>query len=51
VPIEEEEEDTLRTIYFSDLHSILLYGVIFWGNSAYSSNIFKKRERERERDN
>ena len=33
-------QDTLRTIYFSYFHSILLYGIIFWGNSAYSSNIF-----------
>ena len=34
-------QDTLRTIYFSYFHSILSYGVIFGGNSAYSSNIFK----------
>ena len=38
-------QDTLRTIYFSHLHSILLYGIIFWGNSAYGSNIFKIQER------
>jgi len=30
-------QDTLRTIYFSYFHFILLYGIIFWGNSAYSS--------------
>jgi len=24
-------QDTLRTIYFSYFHSILLYGIIFWG--------------------
>jgi len=30
----------LRTIYFSYVHSIITYGVIFWGNSSYS-NIFK----------
>ena len=34
-------QDTLRTIYFSYFHSILSYSIIFWGNSAYSSNIFK----------
>ena len=34
-------QDTLRTIYLSYFHSIQSYGIIFWGNSAYSSNIFK----------
>ena len=33
------------TIYFSYFHSILSYGIIFWGNSAYSSNIFKIQKR------
>jgi len=33
-------QDTIRTIYFSYFPSILLYGIIFRGNSAYSSNIF-----------
>ena len=37
--------DTLRTIYFSYFHSILLYDIIFWGNFAYSSNIFKIQKR------
>jgi len=27
-------QDTLRIIYFSYFHSILSYGIIFWGNSA-----------------
>jgi hypothetical protein len=34
-------QDTIRKIYFSYFYSILLYGVILWGNSAYSCNIFK----------
>jgi len=38
-------QDTIRTIYFSYFHSILLYGIIFWGNSAYRSNIFKIQKR------
>ena len=38
-------QDTLRTIYFSYFHSIVSYGIIFWGNSAYSSNIFKIQKR------
>jgi len=35
----------VRTTYFSYFHSILSYGIIFWGNSAYSSNIFKIQKR------
>ena len=38
-------QDTLRTIYISYFHSILWYGIIFWGNSPYSSNIFKIQKR------
>ena len=38
-------QDTLKSIYFSYFHSILSYGIIFWGNSAYSSNIFKVQRR------
>jgi len=38
-------QDTLRIIYFSYFHSILLYGIILWGNSAYSPNIFKIQKR------
>ena len=38
-------QDTLRTVYFSRFHFILLYGIIFWGNSAYSCTIFKIQKR------
>ena len=38
-------QDTLRTIYFIHFHSNLPYGIIFWDNSAYSSNIFKIQKR------
>ena len=34
-------EDTLRMIYHSYVHSVISYGIIFWGNSAHSTNIFK----------
>jgi len=40
-----KSQDTLKTIYFSYFHSILAYGIIFWGNSAYSTNIFKIQKR------
>jgi len=38
-------QDTLSTVYFPYFHSNLFYGIIFWGNSAYSSDIFKIQKR------
>lgn len=35
----------LRTIYFSYFHSLMSYGVIFWGNSHIANDIFKIRKR------
>jgi hypothetical protein len=37
--------DVLRTIYFSNVHSVISYGIIFWGNSHFSINIFKIQKR------
>jgi len=37
--------DVLRTIYFSYVHSVILYGIIFWGISHFSTNIFKIQKR------
>ena len=37
--------DVLRTIYFSHVHSVISYGIIFWGNSHLSTNIFKIQKR------
>jgi hypothetical protein len=34
-------EDTLKMIYHSYIHSIITYGIIFWGNSAHNTDIFK----------
>ena len=31
----------LKTVYFSYFHSIMSYGVIFWGNLCVSNDIFK----------
>jgi hypothetical protein len=36
--------DTLKMMYFSYVHSIITYGVIFWGNSPYSIKIFRMQE-------
>ena len=37
--------EVLRMVYFSCFHSIMSYGIIFWGNSHYSNNIFKIKKR------
>jgi len=34
-------QDTLKMIYYSYFHSIMTYGIIFWGNSHYSNTIFR----------
>jgi hypothetical protein len=36
---------TLKTVYFSYFHSIMSYGVIFWGNSYGSKEIFAIQKR------
>ena len=35
----------LRTIYFSYVHSIITYGIIFWGTPSDSYNLFKLQKR------
>jgi hypothetical protein len=37
--------DTLKMIYYEYFHSIMTYGIIFWGNSSHSGNIFKLQKR------
>jgi hypothetical protein len=37
--------NVLRTVYFSYFHSVMSYGIIFWGNSHLSVNIFKIQKR------
>jgi hypothetical protein len=37
--------DVLKMIYFSYVHSVMSYGIIFWGNSHHSDNIFKFQKR------
>jgi len=38
--------DVLRSTYFSYAHSIISYGIIFWGNSSYSDDIFEIQKRK-----
>ena len=32
--------DALRVIYFAHIHSIISYGIIFWGSSYYTNKVF-----------
>ena len=32
---------TLKTVHFACFHSIMEYGIIFWGNSAESKRVFQ----------
>jgi hypothetical protein len=32
--------DTLKLVYFVCFHSVISYGVIFWGNARNSKNVF-----------
>jgi hypothetical protein len=34
-------EDTLKMIYHSYVHSVITYGIIFWGNLPHNTDIFK----------
>jgi hypothetical protein len=38
-------QDSLRMVYYPYFHSIMTYGLIFWGNSHYSSIIFRLQKR------
>jgi hypothetical protein len=38
-------QEILKMIYFSYVHSIMTYGIIFWGNLPYSINIFRIQKR------
>ena len=37
--------DVLRSTYFSYAHTIISYGIVFWGNSSYSEDILKIQKR------
>jgi len=38
-------QQMLKVIYYSHCHSIISYGIIFWGNSAPSSRVFRMQKR------
>jgi hypothetical protein len=37
--------DVWRSTYFSYSHSVISYGITFWGNSSHSEEIFKVQKR------
>ena len=37
--------NVLRSVYFSYFHSVMSYGIIFWGNSHLSANVFRIQKR------
>ena len=38
-------QETLRMVYFACIHSIMSYGIIFWGNQSYGDKIFKIKKK------
>jgi hypothetical protein len=36
---------SLRMIYFAYIHSVITYGIIFWGNSSYTVKLFRIQKR------
>jgi hypothetical protein len=39
------KSNTLKMIYFAYFHAIMEYGIIFWGDSVESKQIFQKQKR------
>jgi hypothetical protein len=37
--------DVMKKIYYSHVQSVIYYGIIFWGNSHLSDNIYKIQKR------
>jgi hypothetical protein len=37
--------DTLKSVYFAYFHSIMKYGIIFWGSSSNSKRIFTSQKK------
>jgi hypothetical protein len=37
--------ESLKTVYFSLVHSVISYGIIFWGSSIHAKIIFKIQKR------
>jgi len=42
--------ESLRMIYFSSVHAIISYGIIFWGNSSYRNTSLKLQKSNKNYD-
>jgi hypothetical protein len=40
--------NSLKIIYHAYFHSVMTYGLIFWGTSTYSTDIFKLQKQDLE---
>jgi hypothetical protein len=38
-------QESLKMVYFPYFHSIMSYGLVFWGNSYHSNTVFKPQKR------
>ena len=38
-------QENLKSIYYSYFHSLMTYGIIFWGNSTHSNHVFQLQKR------
>jgi hypothetical protein len=38
-------QDVMRLVYFSYFHSLMTYGIIIWGNSSDSVQVFRMQKR------
>jgi len=38
-------EDNLGLIYYSYFHSLITYGIVFWGNSSQNIRVFRLQKR------
>jgi hypothetical protein len=38
------KQETFLMVYYAYFHSIMQYGIIFWGNSSYTINILRLRK-------
>jgi len=38
--------DVMKMIYYSYVHSVISYGIVFWGNSHLGDNIFKIQKKD-----
>jgi hypothetical protein len=38
-------QEIMKMVYYAYFHSAMSYGIIFWGNSTYSTKMFKMQKR------